>query len=50
MMSKKSRAEVIAAVRERYWKAKKAQTTQDCAQDTLAPSFFGVCGAFSRAC
>jgi hypothetical protein len=28
MMSKKSKAEVIAAVRERYWKAKKAQKSR----------------------
>jgi len=28
MMSKKSKAEVIAAVRERYWKAKKTQKSQ----------------------
>ena len=27
-MSKKSKAEVIAAVRERYWKAKKTQKSQ----------------------
>ena len=28
MMSRKSKAEVIAAVRERYWKAKKTQKSQ----------------------
>jgi len=28
MMSKKSKAEVIAAVREHYWKAKKAQKSR----------------------